>query len=355
MHSEQSASIEHVDVLIVGAGISGTGAAYYLKTMQPAKTFAIVEARYPAIRSDSDLHTFSYEFKPWQHEKATASADAIMVHRGRSLAGGDRTLRHRRTRHHELRMVIIGSGGDRGHAGAGHGPDRRRGNHAQMIGRDRAYAVTRRKDIAKQRLVWRLCQRYPRAARRLIRHLNAKQLAAGYPADEHFKPVYNPWDQRLCAVPDADMFKAIRDGRASVVTEAIDTFTENGIRLQSGRELAADISITATGLNLLAFGGINLSVDGVAVDVAEKVAFKGFLLSDVSNFAGPHGRTRAHHLLSAAARSHADPAAAGRRSPLADLKVLREGPVDDDHLRFTTSASASRLTVKRITRSTPWN
>lgn len=169
-----------------------------------------------------------------------------------------------------------------------------------MIGRDRAYAVTRRKDIAKQRLVWRLCQRYPRAARRLIRHLNAKQLAAGYPADEHFKPVYNPWDQRLCAVPDADMFKAIRDGRASVVTEAIDTFTENGIRLQSGRELAADISITATGLNLLAFGGINLSVDGVAVDVAEKVAFKGFLLSDVSNFAGPHGRTRAHHLLSAA-------------------------------------------------------
>lgn len=81
MHSEQSASIEHVDVLIVGAGISGTGAAYYLKTMQPAKTFAIVEARYPAIRSDSDLHTFSYEFKPWQHEKATASADAIMVHR----------------------------------------------------------------------------------------------------------------------------------------------------------------------------------------------------------------------------------------------------------------------------------
>ncbi|WP_369810927.1 hypothetical protein [Mycobacterium tuberculosis] len=117
----------------------------------------------------------------------------------------------------------------------------------------------------------------------------------------------------------------------------------------------ADISITATGLNLLAFGGINLSVDGVAVDVAEKVAFKGFLLSDVSNFAGPHGRTRAHHLLSAAARSHADPAAAGRRSPLADLKVLREGPVDDDHLRFTTSASASRLTVKRITRSTPWN
>lgn len=89
-----------------------------------------------------------------------------------------------------------------------------------MIGRDRAYAVTRRKDIAKQRLVWRLCQRYPRAARRLIRHLNAKQLAAGYPADEHFKPVYNPWDQRLCAVPDADMFKAIRDGRASVVTEA---------------------------------------------------------------------------------------------------------------------------------------
>ncbi|CCK61884.1 NAD(P)/FAD-dependent oxidoreductase [Mycobacterium canettii] len=340
MHSEQSASIEHVNVLIVGAGISGTGAAYYLKTMQPAKTFAIVEARYPAIRSDSDLQTFSYEFKPWQHEKAIASADAIMVHRGRSLAGGDGTLRHRRTRHHELRMVIIGSGATAVMLVPAMAQTADAVTMPKLIGRDRAYAVTRRKDIAEQRLVWRLCQRYPRAARRLIRHL---------------KPVYNPWDQCLCAVPDADMFKAIRDGRALVVTEAIDTFTENGIRLQSGRELAADISITATGINLLAFGGINLSVDGVVVDVAEKVAFKGFLLSDVSNFAGPHGRTRAHHLLSAAARSHADPAAAGRRSPRTDLKVLREGPVDDDHLRFTTSASASRLTVKRITRSTLWN
>lgn len=223
-----------------------------------------------------------------------------------------------------------------------------------MIGRDRAYAVTRRKDIAKQRLVWRLCQRYPRAARRLIRHLNAKQLAAGYPADEHFKPVYNPWDQRLCAVPDADMFKAIRDGRASVVTEAIDTYRKRNpaaIRTRiGGRHQHHCHRPQSAGLRWHQPLGRQ-----VAVDVAEKVAFKGFLLSDVSNFAGPHGRTRAHHLLSAAARSHADPAAAGRRSPLADLKVLREGPVDDDHLRFTTSASASRLTVKRITRSTPWN
>ena len=161
----------------------------------------------------------------------------------------------------------------------------------KLIGRDRAYAVTRRKNIAKQRLIWRFCQQYPRAARRLIRHLNAKRLPTGYPVDEHFRPAYNPWDQRLCAVPDADMFKAIRDGRASVVTDRIDTFTERGIRLQSGRELEADIIVTATGLNLLAFGGISLSVDGVPVNVSEKVAFKGFLLSDVPNFAYMFGYT----------------------------------------------------------------
>ena len=155
----------------------------------------------------------------------------------------------------------------------------------KLIGRERAYAVTRQKNVAKQRLIFRFCQQYPRAARRLIRHLNAKQLPAGYPVDEHFRPAYNPWDQRLCAVPDADMFKAIRDGPASVVTDQIATFTERGIRLQSGRELEADIIVTATGLNLLAFGGVSLSVDGVPVNVSEKVAFKGFLLSDVPNFA----------------------------------------------------------------------
>ena len=259
----------------------------------------------------------------------------------------------------------------------------------KLIGRERGYAVTRRKNVARQRLIFRFCQQHPGAARRLIRHLNARQLPPGYPVDEHFRPTYNPWDQRMCAVPDADMFKAIRDGRASVVTEQIDTFTERGIRLQSGRELEADIIVTATGLNLLAFGGISLSVDGARVNLSEKVAFKGFLLSDVPNFAYVFGYTNSSWTLkvgpicehfcrllahmdahgddvcppeapeSMAARPLLDIGAGyvkravdqfphqGTEGPWrtcmdyrADRKTLRESPVDDDHLRFTSSASA---------------
>jgi monooxygenase len=488
-----SSSIEHVDVLIIGAGISGIGAAYYLQTMQPGKTFAIVEARadiggtwdlfrYPGIRSDSDLHTFSYEFKAWENEKAIASADSIMAYLRETVA--ENGIRQSIRFHHKVisaawstrdarwlveierldtgehttmscgwffcasgyyrydegftpefpgrerftgqivhpqhwpqdldyrgkRVVIIGSGATAVTLvpamaeTAGHvtmlqrsptyilpvpSEDRIANTLPKLIGRDRAYALTRKKNATKQRLVWRFCQQYPRAARRLIRHLNAKQLPAGYPVDEHFRPAYNPWDQRLCVVPDADMFKAIRDGRASVVTDQIDTFTERGIRLQSGREVEADIIVTATGLNLLAFGGVSLSVDGVTVNVPEKVAFKGFLLSDVPNFAYVFGYTNSSWTLKVGlvcehfcrllahmdAQGHTicypQPPASMPTRPLleitsgyakraagqlpqqgaegswrtcmeyrADRKMLREGPVDDNHLRFTTSALA---------------
>ena len=461
--------------------------------MQPGKTFAIVEARdeiggtwdlfkYPGIRSDSDLHTFGYEFKAWEDQKAIASADAIMSYLRETVAenGIRRAIRfgHKvieaawstqdarwlvqmeRTgtgervtmscgwffcasgyyRYDEgftpefpgrerftgqivhpqhwpedldyrgKRVVIIGSGATAVTLvpamaeTAGHvtmlqrspsyivpvpSEDRIANTLPKLIGRERAYAVTRQKNVAKQRLIFRFCQQYPRAARRLIRHLNAKQLPAGYPVDEHFRPAYNPWDQRLCAVPDADMFKAIRDGRASVVTDQIATFTERGIRLQSGRELEADIIVTATGLNLLAFGGVSLSVDGVPVNVSEKVAFKGFLLSDVPNFAYVFGYTNSSWTLKVGlicehfcrllahmdahgydvCRPHApepmdtlpllDITAGyvkravdqfphqGTEGPWRtcmdyreDRKTLREGPVDDDHLRFTNSASA---------------
>ncbi|CAM4367346.1 FAD-containing monooxygenase EthA [Mycobacterium basiliense] len=489
-----NSSIEHVDVLIVGAGISGIGAAYYLQSMRAGTTFAIVEARadiggtwdlfrYPGIRSDSDLHTFSYEFKPWENEKAIASAGAIMSYLretvvendiAKSIRFGHKVIdaswssadarwlvqvervatgehvtmscrwffcasgyyrydegytpefpgRERFTGqivhpqhwpqdldYRGKRVVVIGSGATAVTLvpamaeTAGHvtmlqrsptyilpvpSEDRIANTLPKLVGRDRAYAVTRTKNVAKQRLVWRLCQQYPRAARRLIRYLNAKQLPKGYPVDEHFRPSYNPWDQRLCAVPDADMFKAIRAGRASVVTDAIDTFTERGIRLQSGRELEADIIITATGLNLLAFGGIKLSVDGVAVNVAEKVAFKGFLLNDVPNFAYMFGYTNSSWTLKVGLvcehfcrlLAHMDrnghticypqlPAEMPTRPLLevtsgyvqraaglfphqgaegvwrtcmdyrADRKMLRDGPVDDDHLQFATSATTS--------------
>jgi cation diffusion facilitator CzcD-associated flavoprotein CzcO len=492
----QSSSIEHVDVLIIGAGISGIGAARYLRTMQPGKTFAILEARaeiggtwdlfrYPGIRSDSDLHTFSYEFKAWENDKAIAGADSIMAYLRETVAengigsairfghkvisaawstqdarwlveveradtcerltmscgwffcasgyyrydegftpefpGRERfqgQIVHPQHWPEDLdyrgkRVVIIGSGATAvtlvpAMAGtAGHvtmlqrsptyiipvpSEDRIANTLPKLIGRDRAYAITRRKNIAKQRLVYRFCQQYPGAARRLIRHLNAKQLPAGYPVDEHFRPAYNPWDQRVCAVPDADMFKAIRDGRASVVTDRIDTFTERGIRLESGRELEADIIITATGLKLLAFGGISLSVDGVPVDVSEKVAFKGFLLSDVPNFAymfgyvnsswtlkvglvsehfcrllahmDAHGHTICYPQLpgpmetrpllevtSGYVKRAADQFPhQGTEGPWrtsmeyrTDHKMLREGSVDDDNLRFASTLPAYEL------------
>jgi cation diffusion facilitator CzcD-associated flavoprotein CzcO len=157
----------------------------------------------------------------------------------------------------------------------------------------RAYDLIRRKNIAAQRAIWLLCKKYPRAARRMIRSFNAKRLPKGYPVDEHFNPPYDPWDQRLCLVPNGDLFKAIRDGGASVVTDHIETFTERGIRLKSGRELEADIIVTATGLNLQLFGGIKLTLDGEPANLAQRVAFKGVMLDGIPNFAFAIGYTNA--------------------------------------------------------------
>jgi monooxygenase len=395
MTSTSITRTEHVDVLIVGAGISGIGAAYYLQTDHPGKSYAILEARgatggtwdlfrYPGIRSDSDLHTFGYEFKPWRDEHAIATADSILAYLRETAAenGIDKKVRfhhkvlgaawssaearwivdiertdteelvqisanwlfcaggyyrydHGYTPHFEgrerftgqivhpqhwpedldyagKRVVIIGSGAtavtlvpataER----AGHVTMLQRSptyimpvpskdvfaNTAKnLFGDKRGYALARRKNIVKQRVVYQFCQKYPGVARRLIRHLNAKQLPKGYPVDEHFSPTYNPWDQRLCAVPDADLFQAISNGSASVVTDRIATFTETGIRLESGRELDADIIVTATGLNMQAFGGMSLTVDGQPINLPDTVAYKGMMLSGVPNFAYAIGYT----------------------------------------------------------------
>jgi monooxygenase len=486
--------VEHVDVLIVGAGISGIGMARYLTTEQPGKSFAILEARgatggtwdlfrYPGIRSDSDLHTFGYQFKPWENDKAIAGADAILAYLRETAAenGIDGKIRFHHKVHSaawstrdarwlvEIERTDTGervttscgwlfcAGGyyryDEGFTPEFEGRERFRGQivHPQhwpedldyrgknvviigsgatavtlipamaetaghvtmlqrspsyivpvpsedtianalrkLLGKKRGYAIARRKNIAKQRSIYRFSQTHPAAARRLIRYLNAKQLPKGYPVDEHFKPAYNPWDQRMCAVPDADMFAAIRNGDASVVTDRIDTFTERGIRLASGREIEADIVVTATGLNLLAFGGMSLTVDGGAVDLSETVAFKGMLLSGVPNFAFAVGYTNsswtlkvdlvcehfcrllAHmdaHGYTVCCPQTSDPQMATR--PLldfaagyvqraidgfprqgsdgpwrmsmdyrSDVKLLRDGPVADDALRFSTTATA---------------
>ncbi|WP_068271979.1 flavin-containing monooxygenase [Aldersonia kunmingensis] len=386
---------EHVDVAIVGAGISGIGAACYLQRETPGKSFAILEARgatggtwdlfrYPGIRSDSDLHTFGYEFKPWRDENAIASADKILAYLREAAtengvddairlhhkvigaawssehahwlidvqrtdtdeliqltanwifcAGGYYRYDEGYTPHFEGRerfggrivhpqqwpedldytgkkVVVIGSGATAVTLvpamakAAAHvtmlqrspsyilpvpAKDAFANKMQKLLGPERGYAVTRRKNIAQQRFIWRFCQRYPKVARKVVRNFNAKQLPEGFPVDVHFNPAYNPWDQRLCTVPNGDLFAAIRAGSASVVTDRIATFTETGIELESGQRLDADIIITATGLNLQAFGGVTLTVDGKDVSLPDTVAYKGMMLTGIPNFAFAIGYT----------------------------------------------------------------
>ncbi|HYC41737.1 MAG TPA: NAD(P)/FAD-dependent oxidoreductase [Noviherbaspirillum sp.] len=384
-----------VDVLIVGAGISGIGAGYYLQNRCPGLSYAIVEARaalggtwdlfrYPGIRSDSDLHTFGYAFKPWENEKSIAGADAILAYLNETARenGIDRNIRY----HHKVvsaawrsddarwivevertdtgerltfrcRWIFSAAGYyryDQGYRPSFEGEERFRGQiiHPQhwpedldytgkrvvvigsgatavtlvpamagkaahvtmlqrtptyvlslpshdiianglrrIVGKRLAYALTRRKNIFMQRLIWQFCQRRPETARKLIRKMNVRQLPEGYPVDVHFNPPYNPWDQRLCVVPDGDLFKAIRAGSASVATGRIKTFTESGVLMESGEHLDADLIVTATGLNLQPFGGVPLTVDERTVQLAETVAFKGMMLSGVPNLAFAIGYT----------------------------------------------------------------
>ncbi|MCB0865114.1 MAG: NAD(P)/FAD-dependent oxidoreductase [Solirubrobacterales bacterium] len=398
-HAATATSTDHVDLLIIGAGVSGIGAAYHLQDELPQKTYAILDARedlggtwdlfrYPGIRSDSDLHTFGYAFKPWTNEKAIADGPAIKAYiretaeengidahiryrhrvasaefsterglwtvKGERLGGDDPgpfemtaqwlysgsgyyrydqgymphfeglaefegTIVHPQHWPEDLdyagkRVVVIGSGATAvtlipalADDGAGRVTMLQRSptyvlpvpekdglaiRLRKLLGDERAYAITRRKNIFRQRAMYGLSQRFPRLARRLIRWVNKKELeGSGCDVDVHFKPKYGPWDQRLCAVPDGDLFRTIREGRAEVVTDTIETFTPKGIRLASGRELEADIIVTATGLNVLLFGGIEMSVDGEEVSFADTVAYKGMMLSDVPNFVFAIGYT----------------------------------------------------------------
>lgn len=395
MPAHQQPPTEHIDVLIVGAGISGIGAAYYLQRDQPGKSYVILEGRealggtwdlfrYPGIRSDSDLYTFGYEFKPWLNPKSIASADSILDYLKETVSeyGIDKHIRFQHkvisaawssddgywtveveqrdsgkrqrmtctwlfaatgyydyekgfTPHFESleqyqgqvihpqhwpedldysgkRILVIGSGAT---AVTLVPALTDKAAHVTMLQRtpsyvlsvpsedpiarllrkylstERAFALSRRKNVLISRGIWLFCQKFPGLARRLIRHFNRKALPEGYPVDEHFNPPYNPWEQRLCAVPDGDLFQAITDGSASIVTDHIQTFTPQGVLLKSGRELQADIIITATGLNLQLFGNVQVTVDGEPVDASRKVAFKGMMLDGIPNFAFAVGYT----------------------------------------------------------------
>src|SRR5207247_1281806 len=151
----------------------------------------------------------------------------------------------------------------------------------RVVGVHRAYRVTRRKNIWMQRAIYKASQRWPRAARRVLMADARRRLPKGYDVDTHFNPPYDPWDQRMCIVPDGDLFEAIAGGGASVATGRIDRFTREGIRLTSGEMLEADIVVTATGLSLQPFGGIGFEVDGEPVDLPERTIYKSMMLSDV--------------------------------------------------------------------------
>src|SRR5216683_495563 len=359
---------EHVDVLIVGAGLSGVGAGYHLQHKCPAKSFVILEGRetiggtwdlfrYPGVRSDSDMFTLGYSFKPWTEPKAIADGPRILnyVRETASDNGIDKKIRfnHRVKRASwstpDARWIVEAERGQVGEGGPetvrftcnflfmcsgyykyeeGYTPEfsgsqdfAGRIVHPQKWTDDIDYAGKRvvvrpaedalanklRRNLpaklAYHLIRWRnvlfgmyffqLSRRKPARVKQLI--LGGVRMALGpdYDIGTHFTPRYNPWDQRLCLVPDGDLFKAIRDERASVVTSEIDSFIRNGIKLKDGSELEADIIVTATGLNLQVMGGMEVSVDGRAVDFARALNYKGMMYSDIPNLASAVGYTNA--------------------------------------------------------------
>ena len=396
-------ALEHFDVLVVGAGLSGIGAAVHLQTRCPGRSVAILESRerlggtwdlfrYPGVRSDSDMYTLGYAFRPWTDPKAIADGPAILryVQDTAREHGIDRRIRfgHRVVRAAwdtpTARWTLdIERDGDAGplrlscgfllmcsgyyRYDAGHTPDfagrdtfrgrivhpqhwtediahagqrvvvigsgatavtlvpalARSAAHVTMLQRsptwmvalpseDRlanglrrvlpariAYAATRWKQVLLQTASFNLCRRRPKLARSLLLRGVRARLGPGHDIERHFTPRYNPWEQRLCLVPDADFFRALRSGKASVVTDTIERFTETGIRLASGTELEADLIVTATGLDLQVLGGVALEVDGAPADLAKTLAYKGMMFSEVPNLVSVFGYTNASWTLKA--------------------------------------------------------
>jgi monooxygenase len=397
--------MDHVDVVVVGAGISGIGAAYHLKTLCPDRTFVMLEGRsdiggtwdlfrYPGVRSDSDMHTLGYSFKPWKAEKSIADGPSIMAylretvaendiaphirfgHRVRSadwssdtarwtvradVTDGDGTTEQRgytcsflfmcsgyysyRAGHTPefagrddfsgtivhpqewpenldvsgKRIVVIGSGATAMTlvpalaATAAHvtmlqrsptyvvsrpDTDALANRLRKVLPANAAYAVTRWKNTTMQQLIYRQTRTKPEKVRAKLLDMVRKELPAA-DVDEHFTPTYNPWDQRLCLVPNSDLFEALRSDKASVVTAQIDRFTEAGIRLVDGTELEADIIVTATGLELVTLGEVDVVVDGQQVDFSRTWTYKGMAYSDVPNLVSTFGYINASWTLRA--------------------------------------------------------
>lgn len=396
---------EHFDVLIIGAGLSGIDAAHHLQKLCPSKSYVILEQReriggtwdlfrYPGIRSDSDMLTMGYSFRPWTNPKTISPGQDIREYI-EATARDEGIDRHIRFRHEikraswstqEARWTVEAVRKSEGRdqpvtltcnflfscAGyyrysSGYSPEfpnasrfkgrifhpqawpenldyagkrvvvigsgatavtlvpamAKTASHVTMLQRsptwiisapekDRianflrrvlpsmwAYKLGRWKNVGFMTFFYRLSQRYPNFVKKGLLKKIREHVGADFDVETHFTPRYNPWEQRLCLVPDADMFEAIKSKRASVVTDQIETFTEKGILLKSGKELEADIIVTATGLVMQAFGGTQLSVDGKRVDPSECLAYKGVMLSGVPNLASVFGYINASWTLKA--------------------------------------------------------
>jgi monooxygenase len=394
---------EHFDVLIVGAGLSGIGAGVHLHERCPGKSYVILEGRpgmggtwdlfrYPGIRSDSDMHTLGYRFKPWREAKAIADGPSILNYIKETAAeyGVDRHVRYQHlvtraewssetatwtveaTRkdtgetarftcnmlflcagyysyrggftpefagiedfrgqvvhpqkwpedldYRGKKVVVIGSGATAMTLVPSMSRDV---DHIVMLQRSPtyvisrpdqdaianglrkilpahwAYAITRWKNVALQQFLYRRTRTHPADVKKKLLDMVQKELGPDYDVATHFTPRYNPWDQRLCLVPNSDLFKAIRSGKASVVTDEIERFTETGVKLKSGKQLEADIVITATGLNIVVLGEMQFAVDGKAVDFADTWSYKGMMYSDVPNLVSTFGYINASWTLRA--------------------------------------------------------
>ena len=396
-------TVEHFDVVVVGAGISGIGAGYHLQTMSPSRSYVILEGRddiggtwdlfrYPGVRSDSDMHTLGYSFKPWTAEKSIADGPSILqylrdtvrefgidrhIRFGHQIASAEWSTEHaqwtvngqRRDTGEAVtftcgylfmcsgyysykggytpefagvdhfngqivhpqawpedldytgkRVVVIGSGAtamtlipamadtaahvtmlQRSPTYVVAAPDRDAVANAmrKVLPKKLAYKLTRKKNVAFQQMIYKRTRTQPDKVKANLIGRVSKALGPEYDVAQHFTPTYNPWDQRLCLVPNGDLFAAITSGKASVVTEQIDTFTESGIRLQSGEVLAADIIVTATGLNMVTLGEMKFVVDGEPVDFAKTWTYKGFAYSGVPNLASSFGYVNASWTLRA--------------------------------------------------------
>ncbi|MBT9610723.1 MAG: NAD(P)/FAD-dependent oxidoreductase [Aquabacterium sp.] len=392
---------EHFDVLIVGAGLSGIGAARHLKSQCPGKTFAILEGRdtlggtwdlfrYPGIRSDSDMYTLGYNFKPWTEPQVIADGARIRnyIQETSRENGIDSHIRYdskvvsadwnsesaawtltvqkksgettqltcnwlmmcsgyynyeegftpdfpgrndfkgqvihpqfwpEKLDYSGKRVVVIGSGAT---AITLIPSMTDKAQHVTMLQRTPSYVISvpqfdpmvrvllkflpemtvykmsRARNNFITQLIFKLSRKYPNAVRKLLLKQVKAQVGPNFDM-KHFTPPYNPWDQRLCAVPNGDMFKVLRRGKASVVTDHIDRFVGNGILLKSGQTLEADIIVTATGLNLRLFGGMTMKVDGKAIQMNEHISYKGLMFSDIPNFSNTLGYTNASWTLKA--------------------------------------------------------